>query len=279
MGSNCSLKLNDFNLRGRGETLRFLLKHSRMEWEDCVVSIEGCWGEGRYNDDKGFIIPAGQQHTATGKKRQQQLPVLAVTSAGSSRTAEVMMISECHDIAKWIAERCDPSLLLAPSSSTDMQGKLERMWKFVCTVQDVVDPVLNLYPLAEAREPIQKYLREKFLGDLVHFTMEIGDGPFVCGEDLTYVDFAVFCVLDNLGTLLGEENVLERAAPGPTLRNFYDKMYRLPAISGRMMERPLAGHQEVGGKVSIIYSTKAPSRLDFVQEAWKQKFGGDQQAT
>jgi hypothetical protein len=55
-------------------------------------------------------------------------------------------------------------------------------------------------------------------------------------------------------------------ARGP-LRMFYDHMYSLPAISGRLMERPLAGSGQVGMEGSIIYTTLVPSKLDMVRAA------------
>lgn len=247
------LKHYYFDLRALGEVSRFLLTHSRMDWEDCVVSIED-WISGRYDKD---FLPAGR----TGKT---QLPVLSVTSDGITE-----LLPESHDIAKWIGKRCD---LLG--STSEMQTKAERIFEFCSKQWNIVDPTLNFDPIPEAAHRIPTLL-ESLPEMLASLSEEIQDGPYVCGTDLTYADFAVFHVLDNLCTLLGEDNVLETAAPNATLRTYYDKMYRLPAISGRMMERPLAGSGDVGRPGSIIHSTKTPSKLDFIQTAWKVKFASD----
>lgn len=251
-----TLKLYYFNLRSRGEVLGFLLTHSRMEWENSVVSIEE-WINGEF--DKEFL-PAGH----TGAK---QLPVLSITKDSETTTT---LMPETHDIAKWIAERCEPCLL---GTTTELQTKAERVFDFCNSDKwTLADPTLNFFSVADASKHLPMVVES--LGEIVAFlSAEIQDGPYVCGSDLTYADFAVFHLLDNLCTLLGEDNVLEVAPSNGTLRAFYDKMYRLPSISGRMMERPFAGSGEVGREGSIIYSTKAPSRLDFVQKAWNEKYG------
>ncbi|KAG7341644.1 Leg1 family protein [Nitzschia inconspicua] len=250
--SEATLKLYYFNLRALGEVIRFMLTHSRLEWEDCVVSIEE-WDSGCF--DKSFL-PEGY----TGQKR---LPVLSITTGNTTR-----LMPESHDIAKWIAKQCEPSLL---GSTTECQAKAERLFDFYnnnsCT--SIVDPVLNYFSIDDATSRLPKVVES--LSEMLSFlSQEIQDGPYVCGRDLTYADFAIFHLLDNLCTLLGEDNVLETAAPDGTLRAFYDKMYRLPSISGRMLERPLAGTGEVGREGSIIYTSKAPSRLEFVQTVWKE---------
>lgn len=91
---------------------------------------------------------------------------------------------------------------------------------------------------------------------------------FVDQSELTYVDFAVFHVLDNLSTLLEEGYGLLKVVPGATLRTFYDKMYRLPVISGPMMERPMAGFGEVGKVAWLIFTQKARSRLEVFRQLW-----------
>ena len=252
--NDVTLKLYYWNLRARGEILRCILQHSRLEWEDCVVTRED-WEAGKYD----FLPP--------GKTGKNLLPVLSIiTSSNGNET----LLPESHDIAMWIAERCEPTLL---GQSTEMQEKARELWQHADVVQDYIDPILNWYSMEETKEKIRGYLKERFEKDLAFLSSEIGDGPYVCGFDLSYADFILFHVLDNLCTLFGEENVLDKAASDATLRTYYDNMYRQPAISGRMMERPLAGREEVGQPGSILYAVKAPSRLDFVRDAWKEHFG------
>jgi glutathione S-transferase len=253
---NISLKLHYFNLRARGEILRYMLLHSRLPWEDNVVARND-WEAGMYE----FLPP--------GSSGKRLLPVLSVAFT-KTNPPSTTHLPESHDIARWIAERCEPTLL---GKSPEEQDKIKRLWEYADKVQDIVDPILNWFPVEETEERIRHYLQEIFLDDLSFLSNEIQDGPYVCGANLSYADFIVFHVLDNLCTLMGEENVLDRAAPDATLRTFYDKMYRLPAISGRMMERPLAGRNEVGQAGSIIYSVKVPSKLEFMQAAWKDTFG------
>jgi glutathione S-transferase len=241
------LKLYYFDLRAQGEVIRMLLTHSRMEWEDCVVSLDA-WMNGRYDKD---FLPVGH----SGEKK---LPVLSITVGTATE-----MMPETHDIAKWIGGRCDPSLI---GSNPEIKSKAERIFEYCSTVWSEVDPVLNLFADAEISPRISSIV-ERLPTVLETLSKEIQDGPYVCGSELTYVDFAVFHVLDNLTTLLGEDYVLQTVVPGVELRTFYDKMYRLPAISARLTERPLAGSKEVGEEGSIIYSNRAPSKLDVVQAA------------
>jgi glutathione S-transferase len=263
-----SAKLMYFNLRARGEVLRFLLIHSGLEWEDVLVSVDD-WMEGRFDKDS---IPSGR----TGKK---QLPVLIITRGNASSEGEPtenndldIMMPESLDIAKWIAARCDPPLL---GSTPEANAKAERVFLYSDVGEPrlgLVNPLLNVYPAEESSKQIPGYL-EHLPQHLKVLSQAIGcgdnDGPYVCGSELTYADFMVFNILDNLCTLFGEDNILNKN--NPSLRAFYDKMYRLPAISKRLWERPLAGSGEVGRPKSIIYTTKVPSHLEFVQTAWKNK--------
>lgn len=250
------LKLYYFDLRARGEPLQYLLQHSQMDWEDCVVLLED-WASGTFDKT---ILPSG-------KSGAVELPVLSITDGTNEAT---MMMPESHDIAKWIAERCEPSLL---GSTPKLQAKSERLFDFYNEKWDIVDPILNYFSMEEAAKHLPKMVDslEEILSYLTNEIQE--DGPYVCGSNLTYADFAIFHLLDNLGTLVGEDNLLEIAAPNDTLRAYYDTMYRLPSVSGRLMERPVAGTGKVGRKGSIIHITKAPSKLDFVQAAWNIKYG------
>ncbi|KAL3914116.1 MAG: hypothetical protein SGILL_006228 [Bacillariaceae sp.] len=251
---NGTLKLYYWNLRARGEILRCMLQHSRLEWEDCVVARKD------WEADKYDFLPAGK----TGEKL---LPVLSITDSNGNDTT---LLPESHDIARWIAERCEPTLL---GQTPEMEEKCRKVWEYVDVAQDIIDPILNWFSMKETEEKIHTYLQEMIEENLLFLTREIGEGPYLCGADLSYADFIIFHLLDNMCTLFGEENVLEKAAVNDTLRTFYDKMYRLPAVSGRMMERPLAGREAVGQQGSILYSSKSPSRLGFIQNAWKEKFG------
>jgi glutathione S-transferase len=271
------LKLLYFNLRARGEVLRFLLIHSQLDWEDVLVPMND-WVDGQFDNDS---IPPGR----TGKK---QLPVLSITSQAplaipdeytttttTTTSAETTtLIAESIDIAKWIAKQCDSPLL---GSTPELSAKAERIFSYSDVGESsqrlgYVNPLLNYLPIEEVKKQLPVFLDE-LPHHLSFLSTEIGDGPYVCGTELTYVDFMVFHYIDNLCTLLGEENILDKACPNPNLRNYYDKMYRLPAISKRMMDRPLSGSGEVGIEGSIIHSVKAPSRLDFIKDVMKEKLG------
>jgi glutathione S-transferase len=241
------LKLYYFDLRAQGEVIRFLLSHSGMEWEDCVVSFKE-WVSGRYDKD---FLPVG----LSGEKK---LPVLSIAAGNATE-----LMPETHDIAMWIAGQCEPSLL---GPTPEMQSKAERIFEYCSTVWSDVDPVLNLFPVTETSPHITSIVARlpEVLGSL---SKEIEESTYVCGSELTYVDLAVFHVLDNLSTLLGEDYVLQATVSGSPIRMFYDQMYSLPAISRRLMERPLAGSGQVGKEGSILYTTVVPSKLDIVRAA------------
>jgi glutathione S-transferase len=285
--ADMTVKLFYFNLRARGEVLRFLLIHSQMEWEDVLVPMSD-WIGGKVDKDS---LPPGR----TGKK---QLPVLSMTTSSSSSssltaaddisdpsfdnqrtttttaTETTTLISESLHIAKWIAGHCDPPLL---ASTPDLAAKAERIFLYSDVGGDsrrlgLLNPLLNYLPVEESAAQIPNFL-DHLPEHLSYLSEEIGEGPYVCGSELTYVDFMVFHYIDNACTLFGEDNVLDRISSNSNLRNFYDKMYRLPAISRRMMNRPFSGSGEVGTEGSIIYSFKAPSRLSFIQTALNEKLG------
>jgi hypothetical protein len=124
------LKRYYFNLRSLGEVICFLLMHSRIGWENCVVSIEE-WISGRF--DKSYL--------PVGRSGEKKLPVLAIT-AGT--TTDLM--PESHDIAKWIAGRCEYSLF---GSTPEKQSKAEQIFDYCSTIWNEVDPVLNIFSKAE----------------------------------------------------------------------------------------------------------------------------------
>jgi glutathione S-transferase len=98
--------------------------------------------------------------------------------------------------------------LLCWGATPEMQSKAERIFEYCSTVWSDVDPVLNLVPVAEISPHITSVVARlpEILGSL---SREIEESTYLCGSELTYVDFAVFHGLDNLSTLLGEDDVLQ----------------------------------------------------------------------
>lgn len=247
------VKLHYFNLRARGEPVRFLLLHCRLDWDDALVPLDG------WKDYKESLPP--------GRTGRRQLPVLEVSEGETTK-----MIPESLDIMQWIANKCDKDLL---GKTPDDRAKAERfkLYSDEGPVRlGIINPLLNWFTLEEVQPHLSEYL-EHLPRHLKVLSDAIGEGPYLCGANLTYTDFEIFHLLDNACTLFGEDNVLNKITV--SLRSFYDKMYRLPAISGRLHDRPLAGSGMVGRPGSIIFTTKVPSRLDFVQAAWKEKMESD----
>lgn len=106
---------------------------------------------------------------------------------------------------------------------------------------------------------------------LNHIAQELlgEDGPYFCGDELTYADFQIFHYLDNVCTLIGGIEVLEKLAgrEGEKLKAFINRMKGIPAIQQRLAERPQSGTGQVGVSGSIMHSVKVPCELPAVKES------------
>ena len=253
------MKLYYFNLRARGEILRYLLTHSGIEWEDGLVSRDDWAGGTEESNRFKETIPAGR----TGKK---QLPVMEVTEKKedgngetTKKTTKTWMMPESLDISKWIAERCTPSLI---PESEDMQAKAERVFRYSDVGDDtsrfgLLNPILNRDPVEDAKETAIRFEKEHLSRHLEYLQQEIGEtndnGPYVCGQQLTYVDFMVFHYLNNACTLYGRDTVV--GGSSSILETYYDTMLNdVPAVQTWLKQRSQAGCQQVGTKSSLIYN-------------------------
>ena len=238
------VKLLYFNLRARGEPLKMMLLHSGLEWQNQVVTFEEWLG-----DD-------GMKHSMPNK----QVPVLEILSDGGK------LLPESIDIAKWIAERCSPSLI---PTTKELQAKAEKLFQLPDVTKDddivadgikyrlgLANPLLNFYSIEKASKLLPGFL-QRVPTTYSYLETELEEGPYFCGSDLCYVDFQLFHYIDNVYTLDGGYTLREK----PKLEQFYNRMKELDAVEKHLSMRPKCGTKQIGNpKGCIIYEISNPSK-------------------
>lgn len=113
------------------------------------------------------------------------------------------MIPESLDIMQWIANKCDKDLL---GKTPEERAKAERfkLYSDEGPVRlGIINPLLNWFTLEEVQPHLSEYL-EHLPRHLKVLSDAIGEGPYLCGANLTYTDFEIFHLLDNVCTFLGK---------------------------------------------------------------------------
>jgi len=231
-----------------------ILAHGGLEYKSELIDVAD-W-------------PAAQSKFPPGRTNKTQLPVLGDENGE--------LIPESLDIAKEIAERCIPSLI---PDTPELREKAEKLFlisdsertPFGCGYKNFgcINPLLNYFDQEHSEKEIPGYIARLPM-TLEYLAGELGKGPFFCGEQLTYCDFAVFHFLDNISTLDGGATLKHIGDKGIHLRAFFEKMRSLPSVAKYISTRPQAGSQAVGMPASIIYNVKKPSELEVVQKAISQ---------
>eukprot|EP00929_Paragymnodinium_shiwhaense_P079489 TRINITY_DN41390_c0_g1_i2.p1 TRINITY_DN41390_c0_g1~~TRINITY_DN41390_c0_g1_i2.p1 ORF type:complete len:193 (+),score=46.73 TRINITY_DN41390_c0_g1_i2:301-879(+) len=183
------------------------------------------------------------------------------------------MMPEGIDIARYVAEKCNPSLMPSDDKmkekafmlynlqdeEDDGSGLYPRFKNYGC-----VNPLLNFFPREESEKRIPEYLSD-VRAAVKYLAEELGDGPFFCGEAVTYADFGVFHYVDNIRTLDGGAAMDRLGDAGAKLRSWEQAMREIPAIAECLAERPQPGTGAVGKAGSIINTVAVPSELPVIK--------------
>lgn len=232
-----------FRLRARAEPLRMMMRFAGIPFVDREVTLED-W-------------PTLKEKIPPNASGRVQLPVLELDDG--------TLMPDSLDIAKWIAEQAGPPLL--PTSSAQPGNDAARLWE-LCDARDapfccdgmpfvgIINPILNFFEVEEAKQRLPPLLAAiggflDYIGPILSSTQP----PFFGGTAPHYADFLLWHYMNNLSTLDGGTTLVRlNSEHAVAIRDWYDAVARLPAISNYVAERPPAGSGMVGRSVSVIYN-------------------------
>lgn len=262
-----SVQLHYFQLRARAEPLRMMLRYSGLEYADVIMPLEEWFLDP--SNSAGVPRPGGaKEKMPPGRTGERQLPVLGLPDG--------TLMPEALDIARYIAERGNPSLLgtdqtkadrLATLGDRTRQERADAGSKLPYLENyNIVNPILNWFSVEESEVQIPTFLTA--VPEAMRYLVgELGSGPFFGGEAPDYGDFVVFHYVDNLVTLDGGATLQGLGDAGVGFRAWFDRMRSLPAVAAYLAERPQPGVAAVGRPGSIMATVAQPSELPVVKRA------------
>lgn len=161
-----ALKLRYFPARSRGESIRMLLKHSKIPFDDILISGPEF---GKMKAD----LPCGQ------------LPILEVKGKNYPESGSILRF--VGRIAGSTPN--DPVQLLAADAAYEVGRGLV-----------MIDPIVNMFDGDRMKETYNSYY-EKLPHKLNCLADLLGDSAFYGGDQACYADFGVWHYLDNTETV------------------------------------------------------------------------------
>ena len=281
-------KLHYFGVRSRAESLRMLLKYTKVPFESKIITVDE-W----MNDIDGVRTKRFPPGPGSSKA---SLPVLEMAPDGT-------MLPDSLDIALWIAkkgtEKFDES-----DPRHHLLGEDPARSKMLFRLQDTketpfgsgpdsfgcIDPILSFFPAEKSESELVAPFLSGIPRVLRWFASEMGKtgGNYFGGKNPSYADFQLFYLFANINLLDGGVSLGERidhaaaggSDPAPSsdeinaLRLWYSKMEAIPEVQDYLQERPKPGSGPgkadgtgIGNPGSIIATTENPSQLKAVKDA------------
>mmetsp|Transcript_30314 Transcript_30314/g.54895 ORF Transcript_30314/g.54895 Transcript_30314/m.54895 type:complete len:236 (+) Transcript_30314:99-806(+) len=233
------MKLHYLALRARGEPLRMLLAHAKVDYQYVSIPLS------EWSAIKETMPP--------GKTGARQVPVLELDDG--------TLMPESLDIAKCICQQVADDSTRKMLLGGDHPEMAEEA--VMSTALLLINPLLNWFSVEEAEEKIPSFLASvPDAYKLIASTTMIGkNGPFCCGPDVSYGDFVIFHHLDLIRTLDGGATLAGHKA----MTAFWKRMNELPALQEYLATRETS----VGRPGSILETNQDPSMLASVQTAVK----------
>ncbi|KAK7102216.1 glutathione S-transferase-like isoform X1 [Littorina saxatilis] len=200
-----NIKLYYFDLRGKGEFIRLLLRAAGQKFDDVIVP-RSSWGpEGKAETPYGqvpYIVYKGRkygQSVAIGQFFARKLGFYGKTDEDALKVDEAVLLCE------------------------DLRTPHLRDW-FISK-----DPVKK----AELSHKLRDELFPRYFGYFEELLVDNGATGFFAGNSLTLADFVIYDVLD---TALGIDP--ECLGPFPSLRKLRSNVEAVPAIRDYLAQRP-----------------------------------------
>ncbi|XP_040274165.1 hematopoietic prostaglandin D synthase-like [Bufo bufo] len=145
-----SYKLTYFNLRGRGEIIRYLFAYTNTEFEDHRIEFKD-W-------------PAHKDSYPFGK-----LPVLEIDGT---------VYNQSHAIGRYLAKKAG------------LTGKTDLDDLRIDAILDNIDDFVSLYPWGEDVQEMKKYIDKCAGPFLSALEKTLGDNKWFVGDYVTWADFS-----------------------------------------------------------------------------------------
>ncbi|XP_007524604.1 hematopoietic prostaglandin D synthase isoform X2 [Erinaceus europaeus] len=191
-------KLTYFNMRGRGEIIRYIFAYLDIKYEDHRIE-QAEWSELK------STLPFGK------------IPVLEVDG---------LALHQSLAIARYLTK------------NTDLAGKTELEQCQVDAVVDTLDDFMSRFPWAEKRQDVKDQVFNELLTYeapclLRDLDTYLGDKEWFVGNSVTWADF--YWEICSTTLLVFKPNLLDAQ---PSLVALRDKVQALPAIASWMQRRP-----------------------------------------
>eukprot|EP00210_Caulerpa_lentillifera_P008390 g8002.t1 len=195
-----SLKLLYFPARARGESIRMMLKHAKIPYEDIMIT-----GEEFYKMKQEKKLPLGQ------------LPVLEVN--GKLWPQSGALLRFLGKISKSIPE--DPKDYLRTETVLEAARDLSP-----------IDPVVNRFDGDTLKSTYDSYFGKQLPVTLDFLTEALSDLKFFGGDEPSYADFGVYHYLDNTVTVKPDAIRCEK------LKMWMERIAALPGVAEYLSTRP-----------------------------------------
>lgn len=255
-------------MRARAEALRMILLHANIPFHDQIITMA------EWPSLKPSIPPGPIGSEFPGRpKGNRGVPVL--------KFANGEMLQESRDIAHHIATKAGSPLL--PSDATlaaeakdmfDKSQALPGFWPTALLIrfeEPISEKIMNGEDLGDAKftDPDATLMQEWYAGQpkwsdtrdtllSLEKILEGRTGAFFGGDQPHYGELGIFCQVDALVTLFGQESAL--AGFGAKFHTWYDSVCALPAISKYRSNRPVpGGPAQLGNPNTIIMNHTNPA--------------------
>ncbi|KAG8511626.1 Hematopoietic prostaglandin D synthase, partial [Galemys pyrenaicus] len=191
-------KLTYFNMRGRGEIIRYIFAYLDIKYEDHRIE-QADWPEIK------SAIPFGK------------IPILEVDG---------LILHQSLAIARYLAKK------------TDLAGKTELEQCQVDAVVDTLDDFMSRFPWAEKKQEIKdKIFNELLTSDVPHLLRDLdtylGEKEWLVGNSVTWADF--YWEICSTTLLVFKPDLLDIH---PRLVMLQKKVQAIPAIAEWIQRRP-----------------------------------------